>query len=148
MKRLFLLPVLMLSVVLLSQGFFVARAEAWDIVGDYKYADKRYNYTAEITVTRDYRISVDSRIVGGICGFNGQIRDREKKKITKQLSANPQSVEVAAWNGEKGKNSEELIFLFTPDTVILKRGSTKFNGLYCGQRLQLPDASEVFKKVK
>ena len=147
MKRIFTWPCLVLT-ALLTLGFIADKAEAWDIVGQYEYKDKSYDYEATITVTRDYQINLHSSIVGGICGFDGQVRDKERKKIAKKLASNPKSLEVVAWNGEKGKFSEDFVFLFTPNSVVLKRGTTDNMNYYCGQRLQLPDESEVLKKVK
>lgn len=135
--------------ILVFQGLtFGGQANAWDIVGKYEYSDKRYNYQATITVTKDYQISLESSIVGGICGFDGKVLDREKKKLAKQLPTSPKSVDVVTWNGQKGEYSDEFVFQFTPNSVILKRGPTKNYSYYCGARISLPDKSEVFKKVR
>ena len=145
MKRIFLIASLLLLIPPV-QGPLSAQSETWDIVGRYQYSDESFNYEAAITVSEDYRISLESSIVGGICGFDGQVAAKEKIKVAKILAANPQSVEVTAWNGEEGDYSDDFIFQFTPTTAILKRGPTKNFSYYCGARLSLPDDSEIFKK--
>ena len=144
MKRAVIFFVFLAAIFFQNQNLIYA----WDIAGRYELYDPEYKYTVTVDVNRNYEIHMETARPGGLCTFDGLIKN--KKKVAKQLSASPSSIDVVVWNKEKNKEfSDDFIFQFTPTSVVVMQGPSEGSPTnYCGISGHLPGPESVMKKVK